>query len=156
MLVLTALLMLLSAAPKVSGEASVSMKIDGKNEYAAGVHAIVPITSDHLAVSVDFTSRTILDAPTASGGVTLLSKQWALTLAMRSQADGTVQPCATARATMMRGENQVSAQVSVAPADAVDKVTGSVAWASAASPVAVRVSGSSAGTLTVGMSISSM
>ncbi len=155
-MVLMALMMVLSAAPKVSGDASVSMKIDGKQEYAAGVHAIVPIPSEQFAVSVDVTSKTIANAPTAAGGITLLSKEWAFSIAMRAQADGTVQPCVNARATVMRGAASLTAAVNVAPNDSTEKVTASLMWASQVSPVAVKLSASTAGSVTVGMSVTSM
>ncbi len=155
-MVLTALMMVLSAAPKVSGDASVSMKLDGKQEYAAGVHAIVPVPSEQLAVSVDLTSKTIASAPTATGGITLLSKDWAFSVAMRSQPDGTFQPSVNARATVMRGASSLTAAVNVAPNDVAEKVTASLQWASAVSPIAVRLSASTAGSVTVGMSVTSM
>lgn len=156
MLLPTTLMLLLSTAPKVSGDASVAMKVDGKQEYSAGVHATVPLPIERLSMSVDVTSQTVANAPSAAGGITLMSKQWALTLAMRAQADGSVQPYLNAKATVMRGTSSLTALVNVAPSDSREKMTGSLQWASAVNPLAVRVSASSAGSVTVGMSISSM
>jgi len=95
-------------------------------------------------------------APSAAGGITVLSKQWALTVAMQAQADGSIQPCVKARATIARGSASLTASVNVAPNDVAEKVTGSLQWASAVSPIAVKVSASTAGSVTVGMSVTSL
>ena len=159
-MVLPTLLIVLAADPKLSGDANITMKLDGKNEYAAGVHALVPLV-DQLAMSVDVTSKTVPDAPlstapTTMGGFSLTSKSWALGLSMKTQPDGPPQPCVNAKATLVNGPASLTAQVKVTPGDSLEKVTGNVMWASTRNPVAINVSASSKGLVSVGLSVSSM
>jgi len=155
-MLLPTLLLVLAQTPRVSGDANITMKLDGKNEYAAGVHATVPLIPT-LAVAVDLTSRTAADAPVATvGGVTLLARNWSVSVGMRSQPEGPLQPCVNARAILVHGPSTVIAQVKVTPSDAKEKVTAGVMWASTKSPVAVNVNASTKGSLSVGVSVSTL
>ena len=159
-MVLPVLLIVLAADPRVSGDANITMKLDGKNEYAAGLHAFVPLVSDQLAVSVDVSSKSVTDAPTATpttmSGFSLMSKSWALGVTMKTQPEGPPQPCVNARATVVTGPTSLTAQIKVTPGDTLEKVTGNVMWASTKSPVAVNVSASTRGSVSVGVSVHSM
>jgi hypothetical protein len=156
-MLLSTLLLVLAADPKVSGDANITMKLDGKNEYAAGVHALVPIIPA-LAVTVDVSSRTATDAPVATtvGGVSLIARNWSVGVSMRSQPEGPLQPCVNARAILVQGPSTVIAQVKVTPSDAKEKVTAGVGWASTRSPVAVNVVASTRGSVSVGVSVSTL
>lgn len=153
-MVLSTLLLVLAADPKVSGDANITMKVDGKSEYAAGVHATLPVPAG-LAVSVDLTSKSVADAPTMVGGVSVSARGWAVGLTMRAGTDGQLQPSVNARATMVSGPSSLTAQIKVAPGDALDKVSGNLMWASTRVPVAVNVSASTRGSLSVGVSVTS-
>jgi hypothetical protein len=155
-MLLTTMLLVLAADPRVSGDANITVKIDGKNEYAAGLHATVPVIAGQLAVSVDLTSRTVADVPTTVGGLSLSAPNWMVGVTMKTQPDGVPQPCVNARATLVTGPSLLTAQLRVSPGDAAEKVVGSVRWASTKVPVAVSLSASTIGSVSVGVSVSSL